>query len=157
MSPLYETLKRAGARLHQPATEEHIRSIELRYDIVIPPGARQLYMEANGADGEFGSWSWNFWPVDATELRLSDYFKHPRAYVVGERKIDPSKYLRFFDVLIDAPLYAYCADTSSMHYGEVLAIYSDNGTFESEISARSASSFLDILAKTETEESLIFE
>lgn len=157
MNPVAESLKRAGACLRAPASEDTVRAIEARYGLSIPSGARELYLEANGADGEFGNWSWNFWPIDSEKLRLSDYFRSPRSYEVAGRKINPSKYLRFFDVLIDAPLYAYCADAGLAHFGEVLAIYSDDGTFDAEVCAHSVTAFLEVVVGSGLEDALVFE
>jgi len=144
-----------GAKLNAPASEYLIGSIEAQYQIRIPPGARELYKEANGADGDVGNWTWLFWAIDSEEIRLSDYFKRPREYKVEDRIIDPQKYLRFFDALIDAPLYAYCADPESKYFGEVLGIHSDNGEFDAFISASSVQLFLALLVQSKTDDVIL--
>jgi hypothetical protein len=155
MKKTIDLLIAVGAKLNAPASEYLIGSIESQYQIRIPPGARELYKEANGADGEFGNWIWLFWAIDSEEIRLSDYFKRPREYKVEDRIIDPHKYLRFFDALIDAPLYAYCADPESKHFGEVLGIHSDNGEFDAFISAPSVELFLSLLVQSKTDDAIL--
>ena len=155
MKKTIEMLKDVGAKLNAPASDDLIRKIEAQYQIRIPPGARELYKEANGANGEFGKWTWLFWAIDSEEIRLSDYFKRPREYEMEDRKIDPQKYLRFFDVLIDAPLYAYCADPESQYFGEVLGIQSDDGKFDAFVSATSVPTFLSLLVQSRADDTIL--
>lgn len=155
MKNTIETLKDYGAKLNAPAFDDLIDKIEAQYQIRLPPDAREIYKEANGADGEFGNWMWQFWPIDSAEIRLSDYFKREREYKIEDRKIDPQKYLRFFDVLIDAPLYAYCADPESKYFGEVLGIHADAGRFDAFVSATSISAFIALLVQTKTDEAIL--
>ena len=149
-------LKDVGAKLNAPASDDLIEKIEAQYQIRIPSGVRELYKEANGANGEFGKWTWLFWPIDSEKITLSDYFKRPGKYKIADREIDPRKYLRFFDVLIDAPLYAYCADPESKYFGEVLGVQSDDGTFDAFVSAPSASTFLALLVASKADEAILF-
>jgi len=155
MNNTIEMLKDVGAKLYAPATDDLLGKIEAKYQIRIPPGARELYKEANGANGEFGNGIWLFWPIDSEEIRLSDYFKRPREYKIETRSIDPLKYLRFFDVLIDAPLYAYCADPESKYFGEVLGIQSDDGKFDAFVSASSVSISLSLLVTSQADDAIL--
>jgi len=139
-----------GAKLHPPASSLIIDRVIASLGIDLPADVRRLYEQANGSKAEFGEWSWNFWPIDSQELTLASYLKRPRDYVVspGSRKIDASKYVRFFDCLIDAPLYAYCADQESPYFGEVIGCSTDNGAFDAFVSANSVSRFLELLSAT---------
>ncbi len=148
-------LTKIGAQLNAPASDDLAAEIESRYEIKVPADALELYKQANGANGEFGEWIWLFWPIDSEEIRLSDYFKRPREYKVEDREIDPRKYLRFFDALIDAPLYAYCADPGSKYFGEVLGIHSDNGEFDAFVSAPSVSIFLSLLVESNADDVIL--
>jgi hypothetical protein len=57
--------------------------------------------------------------------------------------------------LIDAPLYAYCADPESKYFGEVLGIHSDGGKFEAFVSANSVSTFLTLLVLSKADDAIL--
>jgi len=137
-------LRQLGATLNPPADPALLDRLELNYGIRFPSEARALYEEANGTASEFGDSSWRFWPADIEELTLVPYFKQSKDYVVRpeKRSIDPSKYVRFFDYLIDLPLYAYCADSRSDYFGEVIGCTTDGGTFDAFVAAPSIANFL---------------
>ncbi len=107
----------------------------------------------------FGEWSWQFSGIDSEEVTLGGYLKKRREYLVspGDRKIDPNKYVRFFDCLIDLPLYAYCADSESPHFGEVIGCHTDDGIFDAFISAKNIPDFLSMLAETHGDEVILMD
>ncbi len=159
MNHAHDILVGLGAKLRPPASAVVIERIARELDLTLPTDVRTLYEHANGSDGEFGEWSWHFWPIDSEELTLGSYLKRPRNFVVSPdaRKIDPRKYVRFFDCLIDAPLYAYCADQSSPYLGEVIGCHTDNGTFDAFFSASSVSRFLELLFATRGDEVILVD
>jgi hypothetical protein len=148
-----------GAKLRPPASPGTIDRVSSSLGIDLPADVRRLYEQANGSEAEFGECSWYFWPIDSKELTLDSYLKHPRNYVVspGSRKIDPQKHVRFFDCFIDAPLYAYCADKESAHFGEVIGCNTDGGSFDAFASACSVPRFLELLSVTRGDESILID
>ena len=159
MQPAHEILSGLGAKLLPPASSVAIDRVTCSLGITLPADVRWLYEHANGSDGDFGEWSWHFWPIDSEELTLGSYLKRPRDYVVSPdtRRIDPRKYVRFVDCLIDAPLYAYCADRESPHFGEVIGCNTDGGTFDAFVSASSVSRFLELLSVTRGDEVILID
>jgi hypothetical protein len=152
-----EILIELGAKLRPPVDSLVIDAVTGGLGLTIPKEARELYLEANGSTEDFGEWSWHFWSIDSDELTLGSYLKRPRDYVISpsSRKIDPKKYVRFVDCLIDAPLYAYCADQTSPHFGEVIGCFTDNGTFYAFVSTSSVSRFLELLSATRGDEVIL--
>lgn len=160
MSATHEKILTAlGAKLRPPASSATIDRVVGSLGINLPADVGRLYEQANGSDAEFGKWSWHFWPIDSEELTLDSYLKRPRDFVIssGSRKIDPRKYVRFFDCLIDAPLYAYCADRESAHFGEVVGCHTDNGTFDAFVSTSSVSRFLELLSATRGDDVILVD
>jgi hypothetical protein len=135
-----------GADLRAPVPKHYLSELEFGGGVLLPEAVRALYERADGVNGEFGEGAWVFSPITSKDIALSDYFTKQRRYVVEGRPINPRRYLRFFDVLIDAPLYAYCADTESKFYGEVIGIYADGGNFDAFVAAESVTQFLSRLA-----------
>ena len=159
MNHACEVLIGLGAKLSPPVDSAVIDRIAARYGVTIPKEARELYAKANGSAEDFGEWSWHFWSIDCEELTLASYLKRPRDYALSPsgRKIDPRKYVRFFDCLIDAPLYAYCADQNSPHFGEVIGCHTDSGTFDAFVSASSITRFLEMFSATRGDEVILID
>jgi hypothetical protein len=159
MDHMHEILRGLPAKLRPPASVVVIERVTAELGISLPADVRTLYECANGSDGDFGEWSWHFWPIDSEELTLGSHLKRPRDYVVSpdHRKIDPRMYVRLIDCLIDAPLYAFCADQSSVHFGEVIGCHADNGSFDAFVAATSVSRFLEMLAETRGNEMILID
>jgi hypothetical protein len=159
MHHIFEALTALGVKLKPPADATVIERVVSHHGITLPKEAWALYELANGSDGEFGEWSWHYWSIDSEDVTLAGYLKRPREFVVSPdaRKIDPSKYVRFFDCLIDLPLYAYCADNDSPHFGEVIGCTTDNGTFDAFVSAKTISGFLEKLIATRGDETMVID
>jgi hypothetical protein len=154
-----EALVALGAELNGPAPSAVIDRVTSLHGVDLADDVRSLYAEANGSDGEFGECSWHFWGIDDEEVIIGSYLKLPRQFVISAtaRAIDPMKYVRFFDALVDAPLYAYCADRRSAHFGEVIGCNTDSGAFDAFVSAKSVSAFLRKLIATGGGEAILID
>jgi hypothetical protein len=157
MQSTLDVLAEMGAKLRPGADPLTVEKISAQCDIVIPPDARALYEKANGSEGEFGEWSWIFWPIDSEQVTLASYLGSKGPFVVGNdaRGFNPKKYVRFFDCLIDLPLYAYCVDVSSPCFGEVIGCYTDGGKFQAFVAARSVARFLELFAASRGGDSVL--
>ncbi len=148
-----------GAKPRPPASMAAIHRAIEHWGIALPEDALALYTQANGTEESFGTWSWNFWPIDSEELTLSSHLLFHRQFIIEaeQRAINPAKYVRLFDCLLDAPLYACCMDSSSVCFGEVIGCWADADDFYAFVSASCVSRFLEMLAVTRGEEMILVE
>ncbi len=113
-----------------PISEDRIAEFEAAKRLRLPAPLRKFYLQAGGT-GDFTKWSWRIWPFEelvAIESRSGD--SPDIKYLDGHDSCpDLGGYLAFIDVLVEAPLYAVCADLSSPRYGEVIALMGDDEPF----------------------------
>jgi hypothetical protein len=122
-------MERDGAKLRPAADESIMKMIMETNDIVLPEEIQCLYHECNGSEGEFGEWMWKFWSIDSDKIILGNYLGPNHSFVLQEshRIFNPLKYLIILDSMIDLPIYAYCADSTSQNFGEVIGCHIDRG------------------------------
>lgn len=144
---LLEFARAHGAEMLPPISEARIIAFEAERGLRLPPGLREFYLEAGGTM-EFTESIWRIWPFK--ELVTLDQIlpKIPDIEYLNHEPICPklSDYLAFIDALIEAPLYAVCANPKNSRYGEVISVSGDLKPFlEGPIA--SFEEFLVILSK----------
>lgn len=119
-----------GAALLPPVSEEQISQFEVQRRLKIPPELRNFYLAAGGTN-EFTKWSWRIWPFDELITIESRAGINPDISCLNGYDACPilSDYLAFIDVLIEAPLYAVCANPVNPKFGEVISLSGDDKPF----------------------------
>ena len=127
---LLDFAKTHKANLLPPVSEHQISQFEQDHGLKIPPRLRIFYLAAGGTE-EFTEWSWRICPFDELETIESRAGKSPDIkFLDGYDTCPPLKdYIGFMDVLIEAPLYAVCANPSNSRYGEVISLAGDSNPF----------------------------
>ena len=123
------------ARTHEaeilPAIEEsRIAAFEEERGLTLPPCLREFYREAGGTY-EFTEWSWRIWPFDELATLDQKLQNDPDVECLNGHVVCPelSDYVAFIDVLIEAPLYAVCANIANPKFGEVITLAGDSEPF----------------------------
>ncbi|MEO5712914.1 MAG: SMI1/KNR4 family protein [Luteolibacter sp.] len=127
---LFDIASHHGADMLPAISEDRLAGFEALNHLKLPPPLREFYLKAGGT-GDFTEWSWRIWPFEelvTIESRagscpdLKCIVGHDSCPILGD-------YLAFIDVLIEAPLYAVCANPSNSRYGEVIALSGDDKPF----------------------------
>ena len=118
------------AEILQPIREERIAAFEVELGLILPVGLREFYTEAGGTK-EFTECIWRIWPFDELATLNQKLLTQPDIECLSGHTECPdlSDYLAFIDVLIEAPLYAVCANPRNPRYGEVISLAGDSNPF----------------------------
>ena len=127
---LLDFAKAHDAELLPPVSEDQILLFEAERGLRIPPGLREFYSAAGGTN-DFTKWSWRIWPFEELATIESRAGESPNIDHLSGHENCPvlADYLAFIDVLIEAPLYAVCANPANPRYGEVISLAGDNEPF----------------------------
>ncbi len=119
-----------GAELLPPVPEEQILQFEAQRRLKIPSELRSFYLAAGGTR-KFTELGWKIWPFEELTTIESRAGTNPDIECLSGYETSPtlSDYLAFIDVLIEAPLYAVCANPASCKFGEVISLAGDNKPF----------------------------
>ena len=119
-----------GAEILPAVSEERLARFETDNNLKLPRPLREFYLEAGGT-GDFTAWSWRIWPFEELVTIESRAGSNPDLVCLRGHDSCPvlSDYLAFVDVLIEAPLYAVCANPSNPRYGEIIALAGDAEPF----------------------------
>ena len=111
----------------QPIGEERIAAFEAKLGLILPAGLREFYAEAGGTK-EFTEWMWRIWPFDELVTLDQRLRTKPDIECLNGHTVCPDlcDYLAFIDALIEAPLYAVCANPRNPKYGEVISLAGDS-------------------------------
>jgi hypothetical protein len=155
----FDFLKNLGVDLRGGIKQNLIDELCAKYNIKIPDSIQKLYLVANGANKEFGEWSWRYWAIDSENINLYNHFGPDVLYVITDRTrgINPHKYLRLFDCLIDMPIYAYCADFSSEFFGEIIGCSADGNDFQAFVASETPEIFFELFESTNANETVLAE
>lgn len=110
--------------------EGRIVAFETERGLVLPAGLREFYAKAGGTKA-FTECLWRIWPFDELTTLDRKFRTQPDIACLVGHTVCPelSDYLAFIDVLIEAPLYAVCANPRNPRYGEVLSLAGDSEPF----------------------------
>jgi hypothetical protein len=118
------------AELLPPIGMERITAFEVEKGFILPDGLREFYLRAGGTN-EFTDSVWRIWPFE--ELTTLDH------KVTGTPDLqclqgfsscpDLADYVAFIDTLIEAPVYAVCANPRNPRWGEVIGLSGDSEPF----------------------------
>jgi len=111
-------------------SEERLARFEAQNNLKLPRPLREFYLKAGGT-GDFTRWSWRIWPFEELVTIESRAGSNPDIAFLHGHECCPllSDYLAFADVLIEAPLYAVCANPSNPRYGEIVSLAGDAEPF----------------------------
>jgi hypothetical protein len=118
------------AEILHPIGEERIAAFEEERDLILPAGLREFYTEAGGTK-EFTECSWRIWPFDELVTLDQKLRTQPDIEFLNGHTVCPDlcDYLAFIEALIEAPLYAVCANPKNPRYGEVISLAGDSNPF----------------------------
>ena len=124
---LYDFAVMHGAELLPPVGEERMRGFELAHGLTIPPGLRDFYSRAGGTL-EFLGCIWRIWPFEeATTLDRKIRDPLDVKFLSGDATCPVlSDYIAFMDALMEAPVFAVCANPQNPAYGEVISLSGDD-------------------------------
>lgn len=127
---LLEFAQSHGAELLPPVSSERICSFEEKHSLRLPAGLREFYLAAGGTK-EFTKWDWRIWPFDELTTIECRAGENPDIECLQGHGICPvlTDYWAFIDVLIEAPLYAVCANPSNPNHGEIISLAGDRSPF----------------------------
>lgn len=119
-----------GAELLPAIRESCIEEFETERGLKLPPGLRDFYLAAGGT-GDFTQWSWRIWPFEELTTIESRAGSNPDLECLEGYDSCPvlSDYIAFMDVLIEAPLYAVCANPGNRRFGEIVSLAGDGKPF----------------------------
>jgi len=119
-----------GAELLSPVDESSIAAFENRHELRLPESLRDFYINAGGTE-EFTDWLWRIWPFSELTTLDKRIKKEPNIeYLDGHFKCpDLKDYIPFMDALIEAPLYAVCANEKNSKFSEVISLAGDSNPF----------------------------
>ncbi len=121
-----------GADLLPPISDERITEFESKTGLRLPHELRQFYREAGGTNGNgFTKWDWRIWPFDELTTLDNRLRTIPDIKYLHDHSACPDlrDYIAFCDVLIEAPLYAFCGRKSIERYSEVISLSGGNSPF----------------------------
>ncbi len=118
------------AEILQPIGEERIVAFEAELGLILPVGLREFYTEAGGTK-DFTECIWRIWPFEELATLDQKLRTQPDIECLNGHSECPvlSDYLAFIDALIEAPLYAVCANPRNPKYGEVISLAGDSKPF----------------------------
>ncbi|MFT4176316.1 MAG: SMI1/KNR4 family protein [Luteolibacter sp.] len=127
---LFDFARTHDAEFLPPVPEEQILRFEVEHGLKLPPELRRFYLAAGGTN-EFTEWSWRIWPFEELVTIESRAGASPDIECLSGYENCPAlcDYLAFIDVLIEAPLYAVCANPANSKFGEVISLAGDNQPF----------------------------
>jgi hypothetical protein len=127
---LLDFAKVHDAEILHPIGEERIAAFETERDLILPAGLREFYTEAGGTN-EFTECIWRIWPFDELATLDQKVRTQPDIEFLNGHTVCPDlcDYLAFIDALIEAPLYAVCANPKNPRYGEVISLAGDSNPF----------------------------
>ena len=141
MSPIVERLRvhwsAQGVVTPPGVPEERLREFERRHGVTLPADLRGYLtgVDGMGTRGESdGDW-FSFWPL-AEIVPASDEYEDP--FIDGQ-----ASYFVFADHSICLPAYAIRLTPSEAGPHTVIAIYSDNRQYSTEVVARSFAEFIE--------------
>jgi len=121
---LAELVRNLGGVLHSPCSDEQISIAEKRLGFSLPESMREFYRHTNGASIHDNLWE--FFTLE--ELAMHNSYRHePPAEIHcrGGGNLRSRSLMIFADVMIDAPSYWLCVDSSDPQFQQ---IYCDGDT-----------------------------
>ena len=100
-----------------------LQDAEQRIGFRFPPDISNFYRLCNGLEVPTSNWMWNFPPIECVTT-LFEYCCHSHGQLAlygSNAEVLTHSLVVFCDVLIDAPIYAYCADDRSEWFGHFFA------------------------------------
>ena len=127
---LLDFAKSHDAEILHPIGDERIAAFEAERGLILPAGLREFYTEAGGTK-EFTDCMWRIWPFDELVTLDQKLRTQPDIECLTGHTGCPDlcDYLAFIDALIEAPIYAVCANPKNPRYGEVISLAGDANPF----------------------------